>query len=102
MLIVLQFYIIINYVKIFLKNFKIIVDKLKIMVYNVLKKIVKESVYMFTLDKKQEMQRFTVVMDKEHINMLDELAKKYGITKSEVFRQLLEKFYKEDIGGENE
>lgn len=57
---------------------------------------------MFTLDKKQEMQRFTVVMDKEHINMLEELSKKYGITKSEVFRQLLEKFYKEDIGEKNE
>jgi len=58
--------------------------------------------YMFTLDKKQEMQRFTVIMDKEHINMLDGLAKKYGITKSEVFRQLLGKYYKEDIGGKNE
>lgn len=31
---------------------------------------------MFTLDKKQEMQRFTVVMDKEHINMLNDLSKK--------------------------
>ena len=54
--------------------------------------------------KKQnkEWYRFVAQCSKEHINMLEKLSKKYGITKSEVFRQLLEKFYKEDIGGKNE